>query len=516
MSSTSDRTRGATASSARGRSGVDLAVRLGIRAQLSVVLGALLLLALAPLYVAVDGLTRAHTAQERERHARALGRAIAGHVGEARAGRDAARLEAMLTAQLGDGVAAVALYDRAGTLEAAVGDERDRGHLPRAVTPAHDTVMAVTTARGPGLVVVVFAARSTVATLLDTDPTSSRAGPVVRLVALYMALLGLVLLALSYFALTRIVVGPVARLASAAQRVADGARALNVPETSNRELAELGRAFDTMTKKLRTEEEALRASLHELGTRTTELARAEASVVRSEKLASVGRLAAGLAHEIGNPIAAILSMQELLESSEHLDDEEREFVVRMKRETERISRVLRDLLSFARPDRAGALAQGQGAGARDAAQGPSSVCDAVEHVAQLLRPQSSFRDVELSVSVPASLPAVAIGADQLEQVLVNLLINAADVVPASGGTISVTATETALGVALAVEDNGGGISASARDRIFEPFFTTKEIGKGTGLGLAVCRGLVEGAGGSIRLEEGDEGARFVLELARAS
>lgn len=491
-------------------------MRLGIRAQLSVVIGALLLLALAPLYVAVDGLTRAHSAQEWERHARALGRAIAGHVGEARAGRDAASLEALLAAQLGDGVAAVGLYDRQGALEVAAGSERDRGHLPRAVAPAHDTVMAVTTARGPGLVVVVSASRSTVATLLQAAATSSRAGPVVRLVALYMALLGLVLLALSYFALTRIVVAPVARLASAAQRVADGARELNVPETSNRELAELGHAFDTMTRKLRTEEEALRASLHELSAKTTELARAEASVVRSEKLASVGRLAAGLAHEIGNPIAAILSMQELLETSANLDDEEREFVVRMKRETERISRVLRDLLSFARPDRRGALAHGQGTGAPEAAVGPSSVSDAVEHVVQLLRPQSSFRDVELAVSVPASLPAVAIGADQLEQVLVNLLINAADVVPMAGGKISVSATETATSVTLAVEDNGGGISASARERIFEPFFTTKDVGKGTGLGLAVCRGLVEGAGGSIRLEDGKHGARFVLELVRAS
>ncbi|MSP23925.1 MAG: HAMP domain-containing protein [Myxococcales bacterium] len=479
-------------------------------------MGALLLLALAPLYVAVDGLTRAITTQIWERHAHALGRAIAGHVGEARLTRAPGSLDGLLRAQLAEGVSAIALYDRTGARQNAAGGEAERGILPGAVTPSRDDSHAVTTPRGPGLVVIVASHAGSVATLLDTEPSATRAAPVVRLVALYMALLGVILLALSYFALTRIIVTPVARIVRAAERVAAGAPTLQVPAPTSRELAELGRALDTMTKQLRSEEEEQRRTIGELRARTTELARAESHVVRSEKLASVGRLAAGLAHEIGNPLTAILSFQELLLDSQHLDEEERSLLVHMKRETERVSRVLGDLLAFARPDRHG-IRTSSDADLADSAERRDvcSVAQAVEHAVQLVRPQQSFREVELAMHIPVTLSNVAIGIEQLEQVLVNLLINAADATGVHPRVITIRATETEQRVSVAVEDNGGGIAVEARGRLFEPFFTTKDVGAGTGLGLAVCRGLVEGAGGSIHHEDGTEGARFVVELPEA-
>jgi len=113
------------------------------------------------------------------------------------------------------------------------------------------------------------------------------------------------------------------------------------------------------------------------------------------------------------------------------------------------------------------------------------------------------------------LPEVALGREQLVQVVLNLVLNAADAC-GPGGKISVSARPAPAGVTLEIQDDGPGVAAEVRDRLFEPFVSTKEVGKGTGLGLAVCRGLVEAAGGSINLDESyTDGARFVLELPRA-
>jgi signal transduction histidine kinase len=140
----------------------------------------------------------------------------------------------------------------------------------------------------------------------------------------------------------------------------------------------------------------------------------------------------------------------------------------------------------------------------------------VADTAALIAPQKAMRDVELELAVPDGLPAVALGPEQLMQLVLNLLLNAVDALD-GGGRVRVTAEPSATGVRLVVEDNGPGVVEAVRDRLFEPFVTTKEVGKGTGLGLAVCRGLVEAVGGSISLDaEFRSGARFVVELPLAS
>jgi signal transduction histidine kinase len=472
-------------------------------------MGALLLLALWPLLLAVQGLTRSSLEQVWQRDARALGRAIAGHIGEARRARGDGAIGALLDAQLGQDVGAIAVYDARGRQLRRAGSPPCLDALPAHVSPAEERVEQVSSARGPALLVVVPAAVGPVAALLHTDPAAVRAGPVVRLFAAYVALLGLLLLVLSYFALTRIAVSPIERLSRAARRVAQGARALDVPRAGGRELVQLGASLATMTGTLRAEEEQLRQKVSELGRATAELKRAHDTVVRSERLASVGRLAAGLAHEIGNPIAAILAFQELLADSASLSDDERDFLVRMRRETERVSRVLRDLLDFARP--AAAAERGE-----PDERASASVRAAIEHVVQLVRPQKAFARVELLTALEGELPLVAMRSDRIEQVLLNLLLNAADAMAARGGQVSIKATAEADAVEVVIEDEGGGIDPTVRERLFEPFVTTKEVGKGTGLGLAVCRGLVEAAGGSIRVADGRAGARFVLALPPAT
>lgn len=479
-------------------------VRLGIRAQLLLSMGTLLLFALAPLFLVVERLTQANLLQIWELDARALGRSVASHVAEARGFRAPEDLTALARAEIGS-VAGVALYDRAGKLEQGVGRVLE---LPARVEFGTEQVWRVGLKEGAGLVVVVPSAQGSVAALLLVDAQALRATPVVGLVALYIGLLGLTMLLLSYGILTRFVIGPLQRLSRAAGRVAEGARELNAPAAGARELVELGSSLATMTSRLRSDEEELRRTIAEVRAGKEQLERAQDTVVRSARLASVGRLSAGLAHEIGNPLTAISSFQELLLESQNLDEEERDFLVRMKRETERVQRVLRDLLDFSRPANSELRS--------NEPEGRGDVAAAIRYVVQLVTPQRNFREVELLTELDAELAQVPLASERIEQVLLNLVLNAGDAAPKPGGTVIVRAKCVPTGVRVEVEDNGGGVDPSVHARLFEPFVTTKEVGKGTGLGLAVCRGIVEAAGGSIHQESGLKGARFVVELPALS
>jgi signal transduction histidine kinase len=321
---------------------------------------------------------------------------------------------------------------------------------------------------------------------------------------LYMGLFGLGLLVLTYFALTRLIVRPLDQLGHAAERVATGGRRLELPKSGSPELEALGQSLRAMTERLLKEEDALRRKIDEVERATLRLKAAQDSLIRSEKLASVGRLAASLAHEIGNPISALIGLQDLLLSAELPPDEQRDFVQRMRRETERIHRILRDLLEFARPTEN-----------TSEPSEPGSVERAIFDTTALLAPQKALDDVELALDVEPDLPNVGLSDERLVQVVLNLVLNAADAC-GPGGRVAIAARRSEHGVTLEVVDNGPGVSPEVAERLFEPFVTTKDTGKGTGLGLAVCRGLLEAVGGSISLDgAATEGARFVVVLPRA-
>jgi len=360
--------------------------------------------------------------------------------------------------------------------------------------PAGASILTVTVPSRVGPVVAV----------LRIDDQAARAAPLVRLMGLYMALVGLALLVVAYFALTRLIVRPLDALARAAERVAGGARKLAVPKTAVPELAELGTSVGIMTERLIQEEDKLRTKIDEVERATERLKEAQDRLVRSERLASVGRLAAGLAHEIGNPISALMGLEDLVLAGGLTPEEERDFLTRMRKETERIHRILRDLLQFARPAAAPL--------AGEAEHEPGDVETAARDTAALVAPQRSLKEVSLELELSPALPAVALGHEQLMQVILNLVMNAADAV-GPGGRVRVAAAPYHGGVRLQVEDNGPGVDPRVQAQLFEPFVTTKEVGKGTGLGLAVCRGLVEAAGGTITLDrEYGRGARFIVDL----
>ena len=479
-------------------------MRAGLRLRLLLLLGGLLIVAFVPLFFAVATYTSLTLQKLREAHARSLGRAVAGQVAEAQRSRLDNDLLPLLRSQVGsEGLEAIGVYGPDGAPVARLGEPSAVDALPPRAKPDQEGTADIATTHGRGLAVLVPHAHGAVVAVVRTDDDSAHTTPLLRLLALYTALVALALLTATYFALTRLIVRPLDELAHAAARVAGGARQLAVPRTAVHELTALGENLQTMTARLIAEEDKLRNKVTEVEHATARLREAQGHLVRSERLASVGRLAAGLAHEIGNPIAALMGLEDLLLEGGLEPDEQRDFLQRMRRETERVHRILRDLLAFARPS-----------SAESASPEPGDVETAVHDTAALVMPHPALRDVDLALDVHGDLPLVALGREQLVQILLNLVLNAADAT-GPGGHIRVEATAAAAGVRLSVSDDGPGVAVEVRERLFEPFVTTKEIGKGTGLGLAVCRGLVEAIGGTIELDASvPRGARFVVELPR--
>lgn len=477
-------------------------MRAGLRLRLLLLLGGLLLVAFVPLFFAVATYTSLTLQKLRESHARSLGRAVAGHVAAAGRGRSDEELMPLLRSQIGaEGLEAIGVYDRDGKPVARIGEPATVALLPTNARPDREGTADVNTPHGRGLAVLVPNADGVVVAIVRTDDDSAHTTPLLRLLALYTTLVGLALLTATYFALTRLIVRPLDALAHAAERVANGARRLAVPRTPVRELGELGQSLNTMTERLIAEEDKLRKKVDEVEHATQRLKETQKQLVRSERLASVGRLAAGLAHEIGNPIAALIGLEDLLLAGGLEPAEQKDFLQRMRRETERVHRILRDLLAFARPS-----------SEEHESRHPGDVEAAVHDTAALVMPHPALRDVDLALDVHADLPQVTLSREQLVQVLLNLVLNAADAV-GPGGHIRIEAATATAGVRLTVTDDGPGVAAEVQGRLFEPFVTTKEVGKGTGLGLAVCRGLIEAAGGTIDLDTSvTRGACFVVEL----
>jgi two-component system NtrC family sensor kinase len=487
----------------------------GLRVQIVLALAGLMVLAFVPLFFAVASVTRATLLDAHEQAARALGRAVAADMGEVRARGDKAELLRVLESHVGHGaIGAACVWGPNGERDACAGAPDDVAAIPAPPAPYREGDRRVRGSMGRALDVTVPIGDAVVVARLRTDDDADRASPLVRLVALYMITFALALLTFAYFALTRLIVRPVDALVRAADRVASGGRFLGVPRAGARELAELGISVQTMTARLVHEEDALRAKVGELTLTTDRLTEAQRQLIRSEQMASVGRLSAGLAHEIGNPLAAILGMEDLLLEGGMSAEEQRDFLVRMKRETERISGVLRDLLDFARPE--------EGARSLNMPAAPADVASTVDDVFALLRPQKPFKTVNLALEAEGEPVAVALSAPRLTQVLLNVLLNAGAAIssrpegPREGDAVTVRVGRRAGRARIELEDTGPGIPESMRERIFEPFVTTKDVGEGTGLGLAVCRGLVEAAGGTIAVDATyTAGARLVVELPLA-
>ena len=226
-----------------------------------------------------------------------------------------------------------------------------------------------------------------------------------------------------------------------------------------------------------------------------------AQMQQSEKLAALGKLAAGLAHEINNPLGVISCYAQLLQKSQQGSQAQEDLEV-IVRHTKKAQKVLQDLLGLAR--------------ANKSATGPSDLNAVARYLAQIFRVQVDKTGVALTLDLAEDLPLVTADASTLEQILTNLLVNAFDAVAPETGRITVSTRPAGdgKGARLIVADNGPGIAPENIDQIFDPFFTTKEIGKGTGLGLTVVHELIRELGGSVEVQS-DDGATFALTFPTA-
>ena len=300
---------------------------------------------------------------------------------------------------------------------------------------------------------------------------------------------------------SRLVYRPLKDLEGGAERLASGDLKQPIPVRSHDEFGHVAESFNAMTQALQESQGELRTwgltMEQKVEERTRELGAAVAETARSEKLAAVGLLAAGVAHELNNPLTGVLTFSYLLREKVPDGSQEAEDLDLVIRETKRCAGIIRRLLDFARdkkPERKYA-----------------DLNRIIENTARIVAQQASLADIEVALELDPELPPLWIDADFVEQVILNMLVNAQHAI-GNGGRIAVTTREIAAApdatpdeaaltmVEIAIADNGCGIAAADLQRIFDPFFTTKEVGKGTGLGLSVSHGIVNSHGGTIEVE----------------
>jgi two-component system NtrC family sensor kinase len=312
----------------------------------------------------------------------------------------------------------------------------------------------------------------------------------------------------------RVVYRPLGDLKSGAERLAQGDLEQPIPVRSEDELGQLADAFNSMTRALRKSRAELQEWGHTLEQKveeaTRELHLAQAEAARGEKLASVGLLAAGIAHELNNPLTGVLTFSHLVRKQLPDDSPEAEDLDLVIKETKRCATIIRRLLDFARE--------------KTPEKRYADLNELIRRTVELMAQPANVADIDIEMDLDESLPTVWIDENLIEQVVMNMLVNAQHAIE-SEGKITVRTTvrenyvrahgsgEPASMVEVTITDSGCGIPPENLQRIFDPFFTTKGVGKGTGLGLSVSHGTIEAHGGTIEVNsEVGVGTEFRIYL----
>lgn len=321
-----------------------------------------------------------------------------------------------------------------------------------------------------------------------------------QLLLTYFGLDFILLLGLGAFILSRIVVAPVNRLLSATEKITGGVYGHQISVTGALELARLAESFNAMSSTLEQKQHEVTSHVAALEQVNLDLQQAREETIRSEKMASVGLLAAGTAHEIGTPLASVMGYTEILAQELEQNPAHADYLARILDSCGRIDRIVKGLLEYARP--------------KQAVYEPVALALLVQDTVNLLQQQGFFRGITLSITTATVTSLVSLDPHQLQQVLINLLINASDAMP-SGGEIKLLLDQSGdkKTQLLRVCDIGTGIATQHIDKLFDPFFTTKSPGKGTGLGLAISARIVESFGGRITVQsEVGQGSSFTIHL----
>jgi signal transduction histidine kinase len=308
----------------------------------------------------------------------------------------------------------------------------------------------------------------------------------------------------------KMVIRPIERLAQLSETYTEDEGLNFMAIKEDNEFRRLATSLNHMIQRIKTDKDKLKTTVLSLKTANRQLRDTQQEMVRTEKLAAVGRLAAGLAHEIGNPLGIIQGYIDLIGQSDVPDVEKKDYLDRAEKELVRIDRLIRKMLDFSRP--------GQ--------QAPDDI--SIHHLLgesiEMFNIQSTKEMVDIVEQFDAKKDTVFADPDQLSQVFLNCLINSVDAVSASSCekrlVTIITEVEHFDGadrsgpwVRIRICDNGPGIRKADLPKVFEPFFTTKEPGKGTGLGLFVSHTIIESFGGRMRIgTTGETGTEVVIEL----
>ncbi|MBI2503143.1 MAG: HAMP domain-containing protein [Candidatus Latescibacteria bacterium] len=336
------------------------------------------------------------------------------------------------------------------------------------------------------------------------DKIGTRSTPEDSFPAAFLAVGGWTILSTAYavyFAVRRLT-RPLGELSSMAHHLGEGRLEERIHFQTRDEIGELAGTFNQMAASLQSYQDTMEQKVEE---RTRELKHSQRQLLQATKLASVGELAGGVAHQINNPAGIILMRAGRLAqevTQRRLSGEAREDVQVIQRQVEKIHSIVSALVKFARQ--------------MPTELRPTDLNSVVRRAVALIEELARNRGVKVILDLQ-ELPRVAADGAQLEQVLINLVTNALDAMPAGGILTFATRQGSQVGgqpgVALSVTDTGSGIPAEHLPRLFDPFFTTKEVGKGTGLGLSISYGIVQEHGGTIEVEsEPGKGSRFTLCL----
>jgi len=352
-----------------------------------------------------------------------------------------------------------------------------------------------------------------------------------RIILITIALDAIVLIIFGSFLLSRVLVKPIKDLVRLTQKISEGDFSQKIEESSKNEIGQLIVSFNRMIEQLKEKQESLENYLESLESANKQLKQTQEELIRTEKLASIGRFAAGVAHEVGNPLGAILGYTSILQKEGMDRVESKDYLNRIEKEIERINRIVHELLDFARPSKFEIK--------------DLEINKVIESTLSLLSYQKNFKNIETQLDMQSDLPLIKGDESQLSQVMINIILNAVDAMP-NGGILTIQTrthmvenldvdrlqriyprrrksdpmesdyshmrkadplsvlfkkfSEGDQLVKIRISDTGVGIKKEDLENIFDPFFTTKAPDKGTGLGLSISLRIVESLGGEMRVE----------------
>jgi two-component system, NtrC family, sensor kinase len=368
-----------------------------------------------------------------------------------------------------------------------------------------------------------------------------------KIILISIVLDAIVLIIFGSYLLSRSLVKPLKDLVRLTQKISEGDFSTKIEVTSKNEIGQLVGSFNRMIEKLKENRESLETYLESLESANKQLKEAQEELIRTEKLASIGRFAAGVAHEVGNPLGAILGYTSILRKEGIGREDSEDYMKRIEREIERINKIVRELLDFARPSKFEIR--------------EVEVNKIIESTLSLLSYQKNFKSIQTQLDLQSDLPLIKGDESQLSQVFINIILNAIDAMP-NGGSLQIQTkghvieylnadrsqrihpprrrsdpmesdyshlrkhypffaglTRFSRGdrlVKVGITDTGSGIKKEDLENIFDPFFTTKAPDKGTGLGLSISLKIIESLGGEIRVEsEVGKGTTFEIYFPAA-